>query len=208
MNKLIRLYNQNRALVFAIIVVIALIIIIIQVLNSLVKNDNEQRKANIESDKNSSTNMKSTTISPSNVSVITGKKVNTNEEDKEIIKEFIEYCNKKDIKRAYDMISSDCKERVYPTIEKFEMGYIDRIFSIDRMYTLENWYTSSTLSTYYVKYIEDILASGNANSKNNISDYITVSRTNDAIYLNINSFVGSENINKSVTKSRGYFRYR
>lgn len=206
MNKLIRLYNQNRALVFAVIAVIALIIIILQVLNSLVKTNNEAKKANIANDRNSSTNVGSTTISPSNISVITGEKVNTNEEDKEIIKEFVDYCNKKDIQRAYAMLSEECKERIYPTIEKFKSGYVDRIFKIDRMYTLENWHVSSSLNTYYVRYIEDILASGNANSSNNMSDYITTQRTNNAIYLNINSFVGSEDINKSVTKNRSYNR--
>lgn len=159
MNKLIRLYNQNRALFIAIIGIIALIIIIIQVLNSIVKQQNEANTNKIANDRNSSTNNQSTTISESNVSAVTGEEVINNKQKTEVIKEFVKCCNEGEIEKAYNMLTDECKTRVYPSLERFKTGYYDRIFKINRMYTLENWYTSGNLDTYYIRYTEDVLAS-------------------------------------------------
>ncbi len=200
MNKLIRAYNQNRALVIATVFIIALIIIIIQILNSYIKQENEAKLQNIKNNENSSTNFNSTTISPSNVSVVTGKTVKTNKEDKEAIKQFVEYCNKKEIEKAYNMLTQDCKKLMYQNIDKFREEYVNKIFYINRMYTLENWYGTNEYSTYYIKYIEDILATGNVNSKDNIGDYITTTTIENKTYLNISSFIGSKNINKQEKK--------
>lgn len=156
MNKLIRMYNQNRGFIIAGVFIIALIIVIIQMLNSHVKEQQETARNMIN---NSSTVNNSTTINSGNTSVITGKEVRTNEQSKETIKEFVGYCNNKEINKAYDMLSEDCKKLVYSDIEKFKTNYIDRIFYIYRLYTLENWFETNELKTYYIKYTEDILAS-------------------------------------------------
>lgn len=192
--KLLRFYNQNRGFIIAGVFIIALIIVIIQMLNSHVKERQEMAKNMIN---NSSTVDNSTTIDSGNTSIITGEEVKTNEQSKETIKRFVGYCNNKEIEKAYDMLSEDCRKLVYSDIEKFKTNYIDRIFYIYRLYTLENWFETNELKTYYIKYTEDILASGNANSKDNKGDYITVTKDN---HININSFVGTEEINKENTK--------
>lgn len=109
-------------------------------------------------------------------SAITGERVKNLESDKAIIKQFVEYCNEGKIEEAYGMLSLEAKTRIYPSLERFKIVYYDRIFKIKRMYTLENWYDTRTFSTYYIKYTEDVLASGNVNSSNNIGDYITIVR--------------------------------
>ena len=201
MNKLIRLYNQNRGLVISIIGIIALIIIVIQTLNSLVKQERKQKELNIANEANSSTEENSTTISPSNKSAVTGENVKNSKTNEETIKQFVEYCNEGDVDSAYYMLSDDCKLFMYPSLEHFKNEYVDKIFFINRMYTLENWYSNGNLSTYYIKYIEDILASGNTNSTNNKSDYITIVKEEYENKININSFVGSEAINREKSKN-------
>lgn len=176
MNKLIRMFNQNRRAVIVIIFIIALIIIIIQTLNSIIEEKNDEVSRNNLNNTNSSTNENSTTISKNNVSVITEEEVKSNISDTKIIEEFVEYCNKKDTEKAYNMLTDDCKNLMFQNINKFKTGYIDRIFYIDRLYTLENWFQTTNLNTYYIKYIEDILSTGNATSNNNIGDYITVTK--------------------------------
>lgn len=195
MNKLIRLYNQNRALIITIIIVIALIIIIIQILNSLVKQEKYSEEKN--NSVNSSTNSQSTTISQSNVSVITGETVRDSKTDEEVIREFVKYCNEGEIEKAYNMLAEDCKSLIYPSLENFKVNYYNKIFYMERMYTLENWYSDVFCNTYYIKYIEDILATGNANSSKNTGDYITVIKTENKNYINISSFVRTENVEKS-----------
>ncbi len=200
MSKLIRLYNQNRALIFAIIVIIALIIIIIQTLNGLVKEEQEIKRQNIANEENSSTSQ-STTILGKDTSAITGEKDINNKQNTDIIKLFVKHCNEGKVEEAYNMLTDECKARIYPSLERFKTMYYDRIFKINRMYTLENWYVNGNLATYYIKYTEDVLATGNANSKDNMGDYITVTRLADKNSLNISSYVGSKNINKLETKN-------
>ena len=198
MNRLIRLYNQNREFIIAGIIIIALIVIIIQTLNSFVKEEKQAKLNNITNDTNSSTN--STTISQSNVSVITGETVKNNEQYTDVIKRFVDYCNGGKIELAYDMLTDDCKEQVFQSVSHFKTSYVDKIFNIYRMYELKNWYKNGNLITYYIKYTEDVLATGNVNSKNNLGDYITVTQISNKNCLNINSYIGSEKINKSETK--------
>lgn len=182
MNKLRRLYNQNRELVIITVVVIAFVIIIIQVLNSIVKKQNENKRNLIANEESRSVIENNTTISPSNVSKITGDTVKSNVSDKEIIEKFVTCCNEKDIESAYSMLSDECRERIYTSKERFNSLYIDRIFSIYRMYTLENWFDTNDYTTYYIKYTEDVMASGDLNSTNNMSDYITVTKERKAKY--------------------------
>lgn len=201
MNKLIRLYNQNRALVFASIGIIALIIIVIQVLNGIVAEDRKERAENKRNEGNSSTTGESTTISPSNVSVITGNAIQNNQTDEETIKQFVEYCNSGKIEEAYQMLTKECKELIYPSLERFQTGYVNRNFGIKRMYTLQNWYAVKGFHTYSIKYTEDVLASGNTDAKNNRGDYITVANQNGKNYLNISSFVGRAELGKQAKTS-------
>lgn len=132
-------------------------------------------------------------------SAITGEKVKNLESDTEIIKQFVKYCNEGEIEKAYDMLSPDCKIRIYPSLERFKSLYYDRIFKIYRMYTIENWYETREFSTYYIKYTEDVLASGNINSSDNLGDYITVVRNQDKKYISVSSYIGAKEKNKSTT---------
>lgn len=200
MSKLIRLYNQNRAVIFVVIIAIAFLIIIIQTLNGLVKKDQETKRQNIANEGNSSTSQ-STTIPPKDTSTITGEKDVNNKQNTDIIKLFVKHCNEGKVEEAYNMLTDECKAQIYPSLERFKTMYYDKIFKINRMYTLENWYVSGNLATYYIKYTEDVLASGNVNSQDNRGDYITVTSLADTNCLNISSYVGSKNINKLSEKN-------
>ena len=201
MNKLVRFYNQNRGFILIIMAVIALIIIIIQVLNSLVEQKNTAKLQNIENNVNSSTDINSATISKNNNSMITGEEVKNSKASEDTIKQFVKYCNEGKVSLAYDMLTDDCKSLIYPSLERFKAGYVDRIFKINRMYTLENWYSRGNFNTYYIKYTEDILASGNVNSSDNVGDYITVIKHEDENKINIGSFIKSDVINRGKTIS-------
>ena len=197
MHKLLRIYNQNRGLVIAIVCTIALIIVIIQILNNLVAQDREARIQNILSVTPVPTDNK--TIYQNSTSVLTGEKVQNIGQDTEVIKEFVKYCNDGEIEKAYNMLTADCKTRIYPSLEYFKKVYFDRIFTDKRMYQLENWYSTRNFTTYYIRYTEDVLSSGNISAESNQGDYITVVNQGDRKELNISSYVGASNINRSST---------
>lgn len=201
MYRFIRWYNQNRMQFFIGLAIIVFIFLIIQVLNSIAEREQEQKKNNI-SNVNSSTSA-STTISKTNESVITGDKVSNKDDNTNVnlIKEFVKYCNDREIDKAYDMLTDECKELLYPTLRDFGVNYWNKIFYINRMYTLENWYSDGIYFTYYIKYTEDVMATGNVNSQDNKGDYITVVKNNDEYKLNISSYVGRELKSKTVEKN-------
>ena len=198
MNKLIRIYNENRVIIIAFVIIIALIIIVIQTLNSIIE---KQIEANTIA--NQETNTKSinnTEISPSNVSVITGEKVQNNEIKINVIQQFVKYCNDGKIENAYEMITNDCKQLLYPSLEHFKTVYYDRIFYINRMYTLEKWYTNVNLTTYHIRYTEDVLASGILCSSS-MGDYITVVNNSGKNCLNIGNYIGKETLDRTETRA-------
>ena len=96
MNKIIRFYNQNKYLVWIVILVIIATIAIIQILNTFAENKKIDRN-------NASNEILGDIKINSNYSVITGQEVNQNL--KEIIDEFINLCNNKQINNAYEIIS-------------------------------------------------------------------------------------------------------
>lgn len=190
MHKFIRWYNQNRAVFFIGVALIAFFFILIQIMNGIIKAEDEKKQNQI-SYRNSIIN-KNTTISKADQSVITGQKIpeQTSNSNKRIIKQFVDYCNQEEVEEAYSMLSDECKEVMYPTIEDFTKNYFLRVFNVNRTYNLENWYANGSSYTYYIKYSEDLLATGNTNSNNNINDYITVIRTDSGYKLNISSYIG------------------
>ncbi len=197
MHRFIRWYNQNIREFWIIFAIIALIFIVIQVLNGLVKEENEQKRKNMNLG-NSSTNQ-STTISNSNTSVITGDEISdkTARTNEDVIKEFVNYCNRGETEKAYNMLSDECKKLIYPDVQYFMTNYYQRIFYINRMYKLENWYQNGNLYTYHISYTEDVLATGNVNSEDNKADYITVVKNKDGYKLNISNYVGREIHNRA-----------
>jgi len=145
MNRLTRLYNQNRRIVIGCIIVIALILIVIQTLNSIAIQKEEKSKANLKN-----------TFNINNVQ------------------------------------NQEIKQGETSTI---------RIFYINRLYSLENWYSTVSHDTYYVKYTEDVLATGTTNSKDNLSDYITVEKGSNGNLLNINGFARCQIAGRSKTSN-------
>ncbi len=198
MNKFIRWYNENRTAVIVIVIAITLIILVIHTLNAILEKKQEEKRNNIARG-NSSTNT-STTISDTGKSAITGKEVpkSINQDNTEVIKEFIKYCNDGKMIEAYNMLSDECKENVYPSLESFTNNYYKQIFYMNRMYDIQNLYMSGNLYTYNIKYTEDVLATGNVKSSDNRSDYITVVQKNDKSYLNISGYIGRKIVNKNT----------
>lgn len=192
MEKLIKFYNKNRYIVWIIILILVAIIVLIQILNRYVS-----RKINIENAVNQNKTMYNEF--DNNYSIITDKKVK--EEVSTIIDEFINYCNEKQVEKAYGLLSNECKEILYPTLNDFTEKYYSKLFNRKITYGYQAWTTNSnTEYTYKVDFVEDMLATGTA-SNTSIIDYYTVVNNNGKYELNINKFIGIKDINKTETKN-------
>lgn len=189
MNRFIRWYNKNRKAFWLIVVISIIVISIPKILNQYAKNN----KKNVSSSINNNT----TTYDNKKYSIISEETIEENKstEFSNIINEFIEFCNNKNTEKAYELISNECKEKIYPTIDDFINNYYNKIFKNKKTYSIQLWVSKGSHYTYKVNLKEDILASGNVDSVS-IEDYYTIIDEDNAYRLNINSYIGNEEIEK------------
>lgn len=190
MYKLIRFYNQNRRKILITILIIVFILGIIQLLNYFSKINVIGKETPNITVNNAETNQGLV----SDKSAISGQSVSSTklEKDTKIIGEFVEYCNKGDINSAYGILTNECKENMFPTIEDFNNIYYSKLFDGYKTYTIENW----NGNTYQVRFTGDILSTGDLSNNVTKQDYITVVKKDEETKLNINNYVGRTNSNK------------
>ncbi len=123
------------------------------------------------------------------------------ENDSALIKTFINYCNNGELEEAYNLLSTDCKEKVYSTKAEFKKNYVDVIFTEDRECNLQSWINSTGYNTYKAIFIEDIISTGNYDNVKEFVDYITVCSENDSKKINVNNYIKTIEVNKETKKN-------
>lgn len=204
--KLIRLYNQNRLGIWIGIFVLIFAIVIIQLLNNFAKEENE----NIRNTQTNETNINSNIITSTNNgytqqsnSLVSGGRVPDEYKNKfgNLINNFFNYCIQEQYDKAYELLSIDCKEELYPTLKTFEQTYCKNKFSKDKQFSFQSW-TSTNAYVYRVKIFDDMLATGKLSSEDYIEDYVSVIEEN-GYKLNVNGYIGKVNLN--VSNNNKYF---
>ena len=197
MYNLIRFFNQNRRKIIIIILFIVFLLGIIQLLNYFAKKENNTNNTKNES---ISENLITKNEVVSQKSAISGTNISTKslKKDTDFIGKFIEYCNSKNIEGAYSLLTDECKEVMFPSIEDFNRVYYAHIFNNQtRSYTVENWISS----TYKIEYSNDILSTGKIDNDIGLLDYMTVVKSDETYKLNINNYIGRSMPNK-ITEIR------
>lgn len=191
MNRIIRWYNTNRKKVWVSILIIAFIILIIKVLDSISYN---QHNALNKVENNNTSNILFNSISmTTDESTVSGQKLSSYQTDMlTTLNEFASYCSDGKIENAYELLSEDCKKQMYPTKDIFKSAYYDQIFNGKKKnITAENWINN----IYKIKYMEDALSTGIYDEKNIIQDYITLVKDEEGnVKLNVNGYIGKEKI--------------
>lgn len=195
MNEFIRWYNQNRAkLWFMIFFAIIICFIVFRTINIVFNNTtNKTESSNIVSNIDNS-NLNSITIA-SNKSALSGQMKKLNNNEMEIIDNFISFCNAGNVQEAYNLISNECKEEMYQDINRFIEAYYKPVFANGKKNaSVENWNND----TYMVSLNLDALATGSLSEENIIKDYFTVVKDKEGnIKLNINGYIRRTEYNKT-----------
>lgn len=189
MNNFMRYYNQNRKKIWGIIIIIAFLFIVFY--QVAIGNKKENKLVD-----NTTININTSTLT-TNQSTVTGEKVSSKKlkDEVEIIDEFLSYCNEGDSEKAYEMLTDECKQQMYKSLEIFEKGYRNPNFENgDKSCTIENWIGE----TYKVKITDNILATGKSNEGYAKQDYITVIQEEEESKLNINHYIGKTEINRQT----------
>lgn len=189
-----RYYNQNRKKIWGIIIIIAFAFLMFYLLNYIVDNTKEEENIQITNEINYKTNSSKITT---NQSVVTGENVSSNQLKTQtgVIDQFISYCNEKNLQEAYDLLTDECKEQIYNSLEIFEQAYYNDVFGGEtKTATVENWVDN----TYRVRIVDNLLATGKSNDGYSKQDYITVKKVGDEYKLNINNYIGYTEIGETT----------
>ncbi len=194
MNKITRWYNQNKRIFWIVLLIIVGSILLTQVLNNYYKN---KRKS-----EGSSTNISTTPYNTNNYSIVTQEKINESisEQSSNLIKEFLDYCNNGKVEEAYNLLSTDCKEELYSTIDEFKTKYYNRIFTEKKSYDSTLWINTNASNTYRIQIMSDLLATGESEYMP-IEDYYTIINENEEYKLNISRYIGKQVLGISKTQN-------
>lgn len=192
MQKFIRFYHQNMKKIWIIVLVIVLLFGLVKLANYQVKKSLKEEIAQSNNVTLTESNQTYSNLSLEvEKSVVSGEKLsNSQKESISIIDTFISYCKNGEINNAYDLLSDECKEEMYTTIELFQESYYEpKFLNGYTSVSIENWIDD----TYKVEFRQDALASGTY-SDSVLQDYITI--IEDSNKININGYIGRTNMSK------------
>lgn len=172
------------------LIIVAIVVFIATIILSSMRSGNRTQ----EKDRNEVYNPQETVIKGDDVS---DKQYNA---DNNIINKFLQFCNEKKIEEAYALLSNDCKNNVYPTLEIFKSEYLDNIFTEKRIYNLQSWISTKQYTVYRIRYTTDMLSKGTYDKSNVYQDYITLIKDSNEEKISIGNFIISEKLN-IVTKT-------
>lgn len=203
MYKLLRFYNQNRKKLWFIVAIIVFVLIIIQLLNSVAKQQNEEKIRQTEINKNQETTLNNVvSYDKQSEAIISNDNVSKNVKNTngQLLDKFFTYCVNHKPEEAYELLSTDIKNNMYQSEAIFESLYYQSKFEGNKQYSFQAWTTRGDSSnTYKVKIFDDILSTGKADS-GYVEDYVTVIKEDDNYKLNINNYIGNVRINSAVAK--------
>lgn len=137
--------------------------------------------------------------------VISGDNITEEEFEKQnnLAETFVNFCNEQKVEEAYNLLTDDCKEKLYPSLQDFKEKYYDIIFKEDRIFSLQSWVNNKNYNTYKISYTGDFMATGVYDGTEKFEDYITIVTDKDNEEnkkINVNSYIKTEEINE-VTKT-------
>ena len=188
MNKLLRFYNQNRGIIWIVIFGIILVIALVNTLNSIAKESSKKRAEQVK-EILLGTKESNYRENPDISITISDEKVS--EQKNLIIDQFIRYCNAGQIQDAYALLSNNCRNNLYPTLDSFRSDYINNIFTTVKLYKKENYKEN----TYKVNLYEDVAETGRLDTSS-IEEYYTIIAENGENKLNIHNYIGNKIVNK------------
>lgn len=108
----------------------------------------------------------------------------------ELIDEYIQYCNNKEYEKAYDMLVKGCKDEYFPNIEGFKL-YVDTIFNSKKIYNIQNYSNQGDIYIYNVRILDDILATGINEERNELyyEEKVVIENTKDGLTFAIKEYI-------------------
>lgn len=108
---------------------------------------------------------------------------------------FVNKCNDKDYEGAYNMLSDDCRNEIYPNLDGFKQ-YVDSRYPSKRAYSIQNFSNVGNQYIYNVNLMEDIMATGLTGKEyGTLEEKFVFTENDDELKLSIDGFVRKQNLN-------------
>ena len=210
MLKIIRLYNRNRRIIWISLIVVIFCIAIIGVINKVYQeqaNENmEQYSKQLQEASNKENPSEVVNYNKAAQSITTGGSVDQDIKDEVqgVLEQFIQYVTSKQVEQAYNLLTEDCKEILYPTLEGFEQKYCQDLY--DKIYDFQSWSSTDNTYVYQVRFYDNMLSAGLDFTNHYLEDYITVLKKGDVYKVNIHNFIKADNIRKTAESNKVQFK--
>lgn len=158
--------EHSDPIVFYSLIILA-IILIVQGLNTLAIKQNQLKE------KSKREKIESKTINLN---------IKENEKYTSLIENFIDYCKKEKVEKAYELLSENCKRELYHTITDFKTKYIEVMFT--KNYDISIQYQDNNI--YKIVFKQSILENGSEKNRKAIEQYykIEIEGLEEKIYIN------------------------
>lgn len=202
MLKIIRIYNQNRRKVWLGLIIVVFIMVIISLIEQVYQKQAiiNNQKILQEQAKNKEKKNPSDTVdyNKASTSLTSGEGVNNSVRDEiqGLLEQFTKSVTNNQIHEAYALLSKECKQIQYPSVEIFANSYCKEI--INKTYNFQLWSYTNGIYVYQVEYIENLLSTGINTTKNSIQDYITVKKQDGEYKLSINKLIQKRDLNTTA----------
>ena len=177
--KIIEFFKKHKKEVVILILVAWLILFIY---NTILKNQQKQLST------------PSTTYTP-HVSVMDKESEVPEEYQKpieSIIDTYFNYCNTQEYEKAYNLISEECRAKLYPTLDQFT-GYVDQVFQKKKkIYNIQDYSNVDNKYIYNIRILDDILSNGTTDGYYYYEEKFVMIEENGQIKLSIGEYIGDE----------------
>lgn len=113
----------------------------------------------------------------------------------DLVEKYFNYCNNGEYENAYNLITEDCRNKVYPTLTQFK-GYVDHVFQgKKKIYNIQNYSVVDNKYIYNVRILDDILATGTTDGYSYYEEKLILIEDNGQFKLSIGEYIGEEKLN-------------
>ena len=189
-----RIIDKNNKLIMYVIFIIVFILLVIKSLNSYYEQEELKKISNIDQN-NTVGDTSNNNISSNNTSNNNSQTVEQNSNTiNGVMNVFVDYCNNREIEKAYDMLTDECKKAMYKTKDDFESKYVKNVFDEKKEYTMLRWAIDGDTETYQIKFFGDILSTGGEGKTS--QEYYTFVKEEDSFKINVNNYIGAKILDK------------
>lgn len=112
-----------------------------------------------------------------------------------LIDKYFNYCNEGKYEEAYNLITPECRKKLYPTLEQFK-GYVDYVFQgKKKIYNIQNLSMVDNKYIYNIRILDDILANGTTDGYYYYEEKFVLIEDNGEMKLSIGEYIGDEELN-------------